>query len=170
MDYEDSVSEYCSFSNDELNNKLFIYETDLNEYIYYHTHRINQKNYFRYYIDKKLYKLFSYCFIYPNNFEVEFFTLSDDYEKIWEKMSNGDYGYTNLVDCEYDENYHCYTVSVVCGDLLNYMERMYNFASPLSEKTWKEKAENCNWNNAEIYYGYMNYKQRCREWNLLHLY
>lgn len=144
---------------------MFKYEKELNRYIYSRQHKFNQKEYFKYYIDKKLYDLFCYAIIYPNSYEVEFYTLNDDYKNIWSKMRiYSDYGKSALIDCGYDENYFCYTVSVFCPDLLSYLRSMHDYCCVCGERLWKEKAKNCNWNDDEINQGYMKYKKLCDEW------
>ena len=132
---------------------------EFKQYIKNRMHRPNSKYYLKYYIGKDLYELFDYCIIYKNNFEIEFFSRYPNHKKIWDKMNvYENYGYCKLVDCEYDENYDCYTVSVVCADLLDYLRSCHDYGSPWSEKLWKDRAKSCGWSDTDVDEGYSKYK------------
>lgn len=135
------------------------------QYIKNRMHIPNSKHYLKYYIGKDLYELFDYCIIYKNNFEIEFFSRYPNHKKIWDKMNVYEhYGYCKLVDCEYDEKYDCYTVSVVCADLLDYLRSCHDYVSPWSEKLWKERAKSCGWSDTDVSEGYKEYRLEYDLW------
>lgn len=149
--------------------RLFEDEKQLNSYIQNRIHKINNKGYLKYYIDKNLYDLFSYSIFFKNSYEIEFFTLNQEYMDIWYLMKkNNDYGRVELVDFGYDENYFCYTVSIFCPDLLSYLYSMHDYANVLGENLWMDKCRGCNWSEEEIIEGYYEYKNNCINWFNLH--
>ena len=143
---------------------MFQSNTELNQYIKKRTHYPNAKPYMKYYIDKNLYELFTYAIIYRNNWEIEFFTLEPNHKKIWNKLSNSQYGYTKLSDFGYDKNFHCYTISIFCPDLLNYLKYVHRFDCKINETDWKKRAKECNWTKQEIEYGYSKYMEQYIKW------
>ena len=131
---------------------------NLENFIRNHLHRNNQKQWFQYYISKELYELFDYAIIY-HSFEVEFFTINEDYKRIWELLSyNHNYGRCVLKEIGYDETYDCYIVHVVCGELLNYIRsfRQSSFAV-MGERQWKNHALKLGWTEDEVENGYDEY-------------
>lgn len=140
----------------------------LNNYINRRLHIPNSKSWLKYYIGKDLYELFSYAVVIERNFEIEFFTLDENYKKIWMILRTGDYGHCALTDMGYDHNYHCYTVSVVCLELLYYLKVVHDYSNVMGERIWKDKAKNCGWNEKEITEGYFEYKEHCNRWFELH--
>ena len=128
-------------------------------------HKPNSKSWMKYYIGKDLYELFDYAIVWGTIWEIEFFTQNEYYNDIWSKLNfNNDYGRVRLVDCEYMEQYQCYTVSVFAPDLIRFLRSMNDHCNVMGEKIWKGKAKNCGWNDDEVNQGYVEYKRKCDEW------
>lgn len=150
---EFQVDDFFIFSSDE----------ELNNHIHNRTHRYNQKSYLKYHINKNLYNLFSYCIIYPNIFEIEFYTLNPNYKQIWEHYFKDD-ALTRLVDCEYDKNYYCYTVSIFCPHLLRWLKKAHNYHNIISEEQWIENCIKLDYSEHEARYGYSEYMEGYIKW------
>ena len=141
---------------------MFSSDEELNNHINIRTHRYNQKSYLKYHINKNLYDLFSYCIIYPNIFEIEFFTLNPNYKQIWEWLKDDEP--IRLVDCEYDVNYHCYTVSVFCPRLVRYLEKAHDYHNKISEEDWIKNCIDLGYSEHEARYGYSEYMEGYIRW------
>lgn len=142
---------------------MFSSDEELNNHINIRTHRYNQKSYLKYHINKNLYDLFSYCIIYPNIFEIEFFTLNPNYKLIWDFWLKEDEP-TRLVDCGYDENYYCYTVSIFCPHLLRYLEKAHDYHNKIGEEDWIKNCVELGYSEHEAMYGYSEYMEGYIRW------
>lgn len=132
---------------------------------------IDFKPQLRYYVPKDLYDLVDYAVLFKNGWNIEFFSFSPEYKEIWSKLRvSEDYGYCKLLELGYDDIYGCYSVDVVCADLLRYLYSMHDYyTSPISESRWKSRALDIGWSEGEVNVGWIEYKAKCdRAFELRH--
>lgn len=134
-------------------------------YIESRIRKSNSKILMKYYTPKEFYNLFDYVIAYPNIWELEFFTLHPEYQKIWDYFKTGEMGYARLVGMEWDNKYKCYTVDISCMEFMEYI-RHFNkdFHSTMSEKSWKSMVARNGWSEDEVNEGYEKYKQDRHRW------
>lgn len=123
---------------------------------------LNSKPYFKYWIPKKTYDLFEVAWI-TNRWEIEFFTLNQDYKEIWTEFRNSSkYGPCKLNSIEYDEKYHCYCVDIMAMEFMeHYMKECYSPFRYMGEKVYLEHAHNMGYtNDTEIKEDWIDYHNK----------
>lgn len=127
----------------------------------------NWKPLMKFYIGKDLYDLVDYAVYFKNSWDIEFFTLNEDYKEIWSKLRvREDYGRTRLRGFEWDKNYSCYSVDVFCPDLINFIIS-WNFHHwhSVGENIWKDHARHKGWiDEEELHQGWLVYKAKVDNW------
>ena len=111
---------------------------------------LNSKTYFKYWIPKKTYDLFEVAWIH-NRWEIEFYTLDQDYKEIWSEFRNSSkYGPCKLNSIGYDENYHCYIVDIMAMEFMeHYMRECYSPFRYMGEEVYINHAHNMGYHNDE---------------------
>ena len=109
---------------------------------------LNSKPYFKYWIPKKTYDLFEVAWIH-NRWEIEFYTLNQDYKEIWSEFRNSSkYGPCKLNSIGYDENYHCYVVDIMAMEFMeHYMKECYSPFRYMGEEVYINHAHNMGYHN-----------------------
>ena len=148
-------------SKDYLNMGRFIMN-ELQQLIFEHTQKNNRNAFFKYYIPKQLYDLFDYAIIQQGN--VEFLTSNTNYKDIWSILQNKHYGRCKLNSIKFDENFKCYSVDVMCKELLDYIAFFHRHTCHMGEKRWKKGALKLGWSQEEVDIGYEEYYNEF--WNI----
>ena len=137
----------------------------LDEYIYKLNNRfLNYKESMKFYIDKNVYDLFDFCVFYKNSFSFEFFTMNNDYERIFEYFRK-EFD-TRLICMGWDVNYNCYCVDFSCVPLLEWLDHWHcHLWVVSSEIHWKRMVRNKGWvDENEVHEGWLEYKRRRDAW------
>lgn len=127
----------------------------------------NFKDSMKFYIDKSLFDLFEYAVYYKNSYDIEFYTLNENYKEIWSKLRiYEDYGYTKLRSMGWTDNYGCYCVDVHCPDLIDYLISWnYEHWHTVGKSVWIDMVRERGWNDYnEIEKGWEIYHNSVNNW------
>ena len=134
-------------------------DTPLAKKIAEHMHKPNNKEYFKYILDKPVYDLIEYCAVWPP-MRIEFFTNNRRYKDIWKDLSQQDkWGICSLHEQEYDDIYNCYCVEISAPSLLHFSRNMHK-SFRRSHLTWfEENAKGKGYTDLEeIHWDWARYK------------